>query len=531
MDGVARNLQRNVAVVVLWAMVSTSQAFSQTAASPSDAISRTIESDLESGAGVSPLDLEMLKTFYAARENRPAWYDDHGLNADGRLAIATIAAAAEHGLSADQYGLLNISKPLSGHNPALVADRDILLSAQFMHFATDLRAGRNFLKYLDADVDVPPSNFNVSVELSRALRDQKLTEFVQALPPQSLAYSALKSALARYRAISAKGGWRDLSFDRSFNIWTADDASLLSLRDRLSIEDPVLSAIVRPSSSDIEAALQRFQARNGQPSDGVMTPTTIASLNISASARALQIAANMERLRWLPRVEAKSYVTVNVPDATLQVVNLGVPILTSRVIVGRPKDPTPIFQAQITDVVANPPWIVPEKIARQEILPKAGRNPSYLARHHMIIVNGQVRQLPGQSNSLGLLKLEVTDRFSVYLHDTPSRALFAHNERFLSHGCVRVQQVIPLASYALTGDITGGVRRILSAIATGRTVHLPIKTPIPLYVNYFTAFVSTDGILQFRPDVYGRDNRMIAAFSGSRFSQNTGTISACRHAT
>src|SRR6185437_5570860 len=103
-----------------------------------------------------------------------------------------------------------------------------------------------------------------------------------------------------------------------------------------------------------------------------------------------------------------------------------------------PHDRTPIFRAEITGIVANPPWIVPAVIAQREIAPKAAADPGYLARHHMIVGNGQYRQLPGKDNALGYLKLDVSDRFSVYLHDTPSRGLFARHERFLSHGCIRV---------------------------------------------------------------------------------------------
>lgn len=495
----------------------------QPAAAQSVVLSKAVETALQSN---SP-NFDLLRKFYAARQNRTAWFDDRGMNDDGRLVLAAIAASEEEGLDPFQYQVFNLAKPPSGANPSEVASRDLQLTIQVLHYASDLRGGRDTLKRVDKDVDLPPTGFDASTALSQALTDGKLPRFLGSLAPQSSTYRALKVALARYRNLAATGGWPPVVVIKPFNVKEASPEQLAALQSRLAFEDPTIVKHLPPLVADADAALRRYQARNGIIPDGVVGPATVSALNISASARVAQIAANMERLRWMPHGPERSYVTVNIPDASLIVVDNDTEILISRVIVGRPKDRTPMFRAQITDVVVNPPWIVPTKIARNEIFPKARKNPTYLASQNMVVRDGQIEQLPGPKNSLGLVKLNVTNRYSVYLHDTPSRTLFARNERFLSHGCIRVQQIAPLASYAMTGDITGGVERLMSEIATGQTVRLPIKAPLPLYVEYFTAYPSVDGVLQFRSDIYGRDARLIAAMAGATFAQATGSIGDC----
>ena len=524
------HLFRFISFVVAYFVLSAGIVGAEPVPSLPDTLSISIETALQSGTGVVVDDLATLRAFYGARLNRPAWYDARGLTADGKLAVAAIAASSDEGLDPAAYKLGNLSKPLSGTDPQMIAHRDFELTTQLLHYASDLRSGRPNLKHLDSDVDLPRDSFDKGSVLAQALDRQNLKGFLQDLAPRSPAYASLRAALARYRDIAARGGWRELPVEKPYDAKSASTTSLLALQNRLAMEDAGLTMNTPPSVPDVDAALRRFQLRNGVAGDGRVGKETLALLNTSAASRAAQIAANMERLRWLPHELEKNYVEVNVPDATLHLFDNGVEILSSRVIVGRPADPTPIFRAEITDIVANPPWIVPATIARNEILPKVRRNPAYLARHDMFISNGQVQQRPGPKNALGYLKLNVTDRFAVYLHDTPSRSLFAREQRFLSHGCIRVQQITPLASYVLTGDITGGVDRLLSVIATGDTIHLPIKQPIPLYVDYFTAFPAPDGSLQFRADIYGRDSRMIAATGGEKFTQALGSIGSCRRA-
>jgi murein L,D-transpeptidase YcbB/YkuD len=227
------------------------------------------------------------------------------------------------------------------------------------------------------------------------------------------------------------------------------------------------------------------------------------------SARVEQIIANMERWRWMPRTFERRYVRVNVPDETVDFVRDGEVMLNSKVIVGRKNTTTPILRTQITTVVANPPWHIPGDIAAASIWPQARRDPNYLAAHHMVEVQGQLQQLP--PSALGYVMLDSPNDFDVYLHDTPGKALFDRDNREISNGCVRVQQIFPLAGLVLADDKEAGIDRLKKTIATGRTQHLTLDQPMPLYMVYWTAVAAEDGAVEFRPDPYNRDKPLIAA--------------------
>ncbi len=518
---------RNAGVAILAAgAFAIASAASQPNSAPPP-IQQSIESALASGGGIAASDIGGLRRFYAMRQNLPAWTDERGLDGDAKLAIAAIAASVDDGLDPERFEASLLASPFAANDPAARIDRDFILTADVLRYMSELRGGRSEFEHLDGDVDLPRAAYDAPAALAQAIAEHKLPQLLRALAPQWPNYAVLKAALARYRAIAANGGWQEIAAKKKFEAEDASPELLAALQTRLAREDPILAAIAAPKPGDIDAAIRRFQERTGLTVDGTVGPGTLTQLNVTPATRVAQIAANMERLRWLPHAPESVYVAVNVPDTMLAVIENGREVLTSRVIVGRPKNRTPIFRAEIDDIVANPPWIVPAKIARSEIFPKQARNPGYMARNHMTVVDGQVIQAPGPKSALGLIKLNVTDRFAVYLHDTPSRSLFARDGRFFSHGCIRVQQIQPLASYVLTGDTKAGIDQLLAAIATGDTTHIAPKAKLPVYVAYFTAFAAADGSLQFRGDVYGRDARLIAAMARTSFSQVMPPATGC----
>ncbi|MDF8332445.1 L,D-transpeptidase family protein [Novosphingobium cyanobacteriorum] len=223
-------------------------------------------------------------------------------------------------------------------------------------------------------------------------------------------------------------------------------------------------------------------------------------------ARRATIARNMERWRWLPRGLGDEYLLVNTAAFTVELWRGGRRVDRWRVIVGKPSSPTPVFAAMVTGVTLNPWWDIPPSIVRESVGGLVRRNPKLAARRGYVWGGGRYRQRPGAGNALGTMKLAMANPFNVYLHDTPTKALFDQEVRAFSHGCVRVDRPLDLAA-ALLGAASDRVS-IDRAVASGRTVTLPLAHAIPVYIAYFTAEPAADGAIQFLPDIYGRDSIM-----------------------
>ena len=277
------------------------------------------------------------------------------------------------------------------------------------------------------------------------------------LPPPGPDYRALVTALARYRALAARGGWPPVP-PGTYLKPGDEEGRVAALRTRLAADDELV-----PRSADVRyddrlaEAVRRFQARHGLAVDSVVGPATVQALNVPVADRMRQIVLNLERWRWLPRDLGRHYIVVNAPDARLHVVVDGRPVLTSRVVVGDLRHPTPVVQGWVEAVILHPRWNVPTSIAAEEILPRLRENRRYLAENDIVVLERResdpfglaidwasipadrfpfrLQQQPGLDNPLGRIKLDIPNRFDVYLHDTPTRALFARPVRTASHGC------------------------------------------------------------------------------------------------
>jgi murein L,D-transpeptidase YcbB/YkuD len=491
------------------------------------------------------MDLDALRRFYVSRDFQPAWIGvSH--EQETRLVLDALVHADAEGLNPADYHLNDLRRLAAARTSSASADYELVLTDNFFHYARNVRSGRMPPNAIDGDIGLPANGFDPVAGLSQALSSKGLADFLAALPPPHVQYQALRQALAHYRAIEAQGGWPTIMDDGEIKLESADPRKA-RLRERLALEDPsLLPAHDDPKNVSLKEAVRRYQERNALEVDGRAGRQTIQALNVTVTARIAQIIANMERWRWMPRTLGTRYIAVNAADATLQVVADGKTVLSSRAIVGKPKSPSAIFAATVTGVTVNPYWNVPNPIARNEMLPKLRRNPNYLASQHIEILNGPdgdpygtginwravsrenfhytLRQLPGADNALGFVKLEMPNLFNAYLHDTPSRNLFARSERHLSHGCLRVEQIQPLASFALTGDVAAGLEKLQAAIALGTTQQFSLDNKLPIFVLYWTAIANQDGTADFRADVYGRDARLLAALAGhpaSGLSMNT----------
>lgn len=488
-------------------------------------------------SGLSTEAFEAIRAFYADRSFRPLWIGASGPSAAARTLAEIIAAADEDGLDPAAYRAERIAQLLQSESDPELADLEFELSRALVRYGGDLSAGRVDPARVDPEHYIYPQAVPPGELLASAGSRDDLRTYLESLAPQSNEYRRLKTALARYRALAAKGGWGTVPQGETLKPGTRDPR-IVDLRRRLSRSGDIGVEAAEPELYDgpLETAVRYFQRRHGLTVDGAVGPKTLAALNVPVEARIDQMLLNMERRRWMPDDPGETYVFVNLADFVLKLVDGPRTILDTRVIVGKPYHRTPVFSDVMRYIVINPYWTVPPSIAKKEMLPKLREDPNYLVDRNIKVFAGwnasasevdsrsidwrkvtprqfnyKLRQEPGPDNALGHLKFMFPNRFNIYLHDTPSRNLFERTVRSFSHGCIRVQNPVRLAAVLLRDQPGWSETEIEAAIATGerRTVNLP--TPLPVHLTYLTAWVNKDRSVHFRDDIYGRDERLSRA--------------------
>lgn len=254
---------------------------------------------------------------------------------------------------------------------------------------------------------------------------------------------------------------------------------------------------------DMVAAVRAMQQDQGLEPDGIVGPDTVEALNRGPEDRVRQLAANLERRRWLARTPAATRIDVNTASAVLDFWHDGNHADRRRVIVGQPGWETPQLASPIFRLVANPTWTVPKSIEEEEIAPKGA---AYLRRNNMVRRDGWIVQLPGPDNALGLVKFDMRNDHAIYLHDTPAKPLFGEAQRHFSHGCVRVQDALGFARRI--AELDGKLQTFDAASARGEETFVKLDREIPVRLLYHTVFLGEDGRLAYRPDVYGWDDML-----------------------
>jgi len=475
-----------------------------------------------------------LAPFYEARRYQPVWSDDRGVSAGAREFLAAIEAAADDGLDPTVYEL-NAARSLadSASDADGLARIDLVLTRLWLAYGGDLVGGR-----VEPDrVDSMWSPAAATLDLAAALEAAGGGGPDELRPPHA-GYARLRQALGRYREMSALGGWDSIAPGEPL-VRGARGPRIVALRRRLAASgdlDTVGVAAATSFDGTLESAVRRFQARHGLPADGRVGPLTLNGLNVPVETRVRQIELNLERWRWLPRSLGTRYVMVNSAGFALEAVEGDSVVVRARAIAGRPEWPTPLVSGTLTHVVLNPAWHVPRDITRREVLPAVRRDSGYLAREGIRVYTVadsrpvdpdtvdwaavadtappyRFVQDPRPRNPLGRVKLAFANRFGVALHDTPDPALFRLTARAFSHGCVRIEGATDLTVYALRGTRGWSRDSILSRMAVLRERWITLAEPMPVHLVYWTAWVTRDGHVEFRDDVYGWDRTLETAIS------------------
>ena len=470
---------------------------------------------------------ESVLAFYNLVDFKSAWIRDGAFTPAAESVIARLRAAGEDGLDPKAYPVPTL--PGSGEKPTdkQIAEADIALSAAVAAYARDARGGRinyaTISRLITPKLDLPAPDLVLG---QLWVSDSEAGQRLQAYNPQTWGYGQLKARLATLRGVTPIATTETPEAPKSLQLPAGPtlsvgmkDARVPKLRAFFNLpENPPGTLDAAPGEAElfdqsVSDAISRFQTDHHLAVDGRLNRQTVVALatpprhtetpaasGSGTRGNEADLIVNMERWRWLPSDLGTDYVLVNVPEFRLRAYRGGHIANESRVIVGKPETPTPLFSGEMEYAVVNPSWYVPPSILKTM---KGTGGFEVIGRGKNI----GLRQPPGPRNALGYVKMMFPNQHSVYLHDTPARHLFSAPKRAFSHGCVRVDNPFKLASVALSGYSEQGLRKMIGH--GERTIKL--EKLLPVHIDYFTAYVDDDGVYRTLPDLYGYDPKMKAA--------------------
>ena len=448
--------------------------------------------------------------------------------------LNSLKNSADHGLPKDRYDAQTLTARLkSARTPRELGLVEVEMTSAFLRYAKDIQTGLLVPSEVDKHIvrAVPYRNrqsylFN--------LAKSSPAGFFKGLPPRTKEYNALMKQKLLLEHRLASGGWG--STVKATKLEPGDSgAAVVALRDRLVRMGYLKRNAGKTYDAAMTNAVIRFQADHGLAQDGVVGAGTLGEINVSVQERLQSVIVAMERERWINKDRGARHIEVNLTDFTAKIIDNGKITFSTRSVIGArdEKRQSPEFSDQMEFMVINPSWFVPRSIATGEYLPELQQDP--YAVQHLIITDRSGRQIdrasvdfakytrqsfpyamrqpPSRSNALGLVKFMFPNKHNIYLHDTPAKNLFGRETRAFSHGCIRLADPFDFA-YALLAVQTDDPKGLFeSKLATGKEVQVDLQNPVPVHIIYRTAFANGKGQMQYRRDVYGRDDRIWKALS------------------
>ena len=473
--------------------------------------------------------------FYEARNARHAWDGE-----DAEQIVRAVRSVYEDGLNPSDYHLAALDRLLSereqSRSPALEADLDILLTDAVAGMVDHVRYGRVRPITLNPSWNVDPREGAPPLEgeVARIAGAGSAEKAIQESKPNHFIYAGLKGALAQLREIAAKGGWPTVPAGKTIRPG-AKDPRIAAIRARLLAAGELQGG--DPAStvydSELRKAVELFQERHRLNADGLIDKGVIDAMNVSAAVRADQVRVNLERARWVLPGLTDDFLLVNLPAFKAYLIRNHRNVWEARTQVGQEGKATPSFNAMMRTVVLNPDWTVPGSIIQQEIAPAMAKDPTYLARKGLVVLDSKgqpvdpksvdwkdaasegsrytLQQPPGTDNALGRVKFLFPNPYSIYLHDTPSKASFEAEKRTFSHGCIRLERPLELAEILLSGQDSWDAAKIRDTLERGETQNVNLEHPLPVVIVYWTVSVGASGEVRIMNDIYGLDPPILAA--------------------
>jgi L,D-transpeptidase YcbB len=483
---------------------------------------------------------EQIKKLYESANFVPLWIKDNQPTSQATYLIETLRASRLKGLNPSDYAaedLATMSRSLKGASVAAAASFDATLTQSTMRYVSDLRIGRVNPKHLNFDIDVRSKKYNLPEFIAQQLVGAgNIQSVLDQIEPPYVGYRRIENTLKQYLDLAARGdgpkvpgGTRTIAPGDTY-------AGAAQLAERLRVlgDLPQGGGFDSYSGALVEG-VKHFQARHGLAADGKLDAATLRELNTPLSARVQQIDDALERWRWMPTEFQWPPVLVNIPEFRLRAYSGNHQLaLSMNVVVGKAAPTqTPVFTDDIKFIVFRPYWNVPPGILRRTVIPGIMKNSGYLARERFEVTDSSgkvvsanddlvaglrsgkyfVRQKPGPTNALGLIKFMFPNTYSVYLHSTPSTELFSRSRRDFSSGCIRLEKPAELANFLLRNQRDGQqpwtLQLVQNAMDSGKdNRQVNLTTKVPVLILYVTAVAEEDGTVHFFDDIYGHDKRL-----------------------
>ncbi len=474
---------------------------------------------------------DSVTAFYENRSYFPAW-SSSGLRED---LLEALEAAEDDGLAFEEYHGKRIKEDLSNLKDLSEEERsrlDVIMTDAYFKFAKHLYSGKTNPKDLHGIWDVPSQKISHLAILEDALEEEDLSAAMDKIRPNHQIYNELKKSLKEYRELSADfEGFEPIPEGETVEP-EEEDPRIPQIQGRLKFFGYLKNTDTTGNkyTEEIAEALKTFQAENGIEDDGIIGNNTITFLNKGYDERRDQILVNLERWRWYPRDLGDHFILVNIANYRLQVVKDGDTVRTHKTMVGTEARKTPVFSREVKHLVFNPDWTIPPTIQNKDVIPGMQRNSNYLASKNIKVYDESgnelkpsrinwkgdqakgltYRQDPGATNPLGRVKIMYPNEYLIYLHDTPSQALFERNSRAESSGCVRVEDAIGLAKYLLQDQDEYSSDKIDEIIEGGEKTHVEMKQKVNVHHFYWTAW-RENGRTKFTEDIYNYDEKLLKA--------------------
>jgi murein L,D-transpeptidase YcbB/YkuD len=489
-------------------------------------------------------------TFYQFYGYALPWVSEMQPTPQARAVVALLQNADDKGLSEEDYdgprwaACLEKLRPFDQQPTETDAvNFDLALTISLMRYISALHTGRIDPHEFGIEVDIAQRKYNLPQFIEdNVVHSPDVTASLSQVEPPYPGYKRTIQALHSYRLLAAmQDTGQPLPKVKKTVEPGKSYPGVPQLARFLHLVGDLPESVQIPEDDNVYqgplvAAVKRFQDRHGLDPDGRLGRHTIAEMNVPLAQRVRQIELTLERWRWLPEQYGDAPIIVNIPEFRLRAYDKNFRVaVTMKVVVGKAYDhKTPIFMSNLQSVIFRPYWDVPISIVRAEIVPDLQRNPNYLDRQDMEIVDSRrrvlpdqkvtatvldelvngtlfVRQRPGPNNSLGLIKFDFPNGYSVYMHDTPARVLFSRSKRDFSHGCIRLENAVALADWVLRDNPGWDEERIRAAMEGADDQEVKLAHPIPVLIVYGTAIVRDDGLVRFYDDLYHQDAALAQA--------------------